>query len=183
MLWSHVTSWVLLLTLHGAQTGLLYYSNAVYLSHVIFSTWKQLHTFYEQRGWMYSLHSRGMSEFASFKLFDNFLYPWVTQIVLQWVAQEKKRSYPWLHKVWKVPFGSLNRDSFSVPPLSPLRESVRAPFSHAITRRPLHGQQAFEDIYQGSQPNTTQAKCKWALSKCSHTESVHRLLAAAAGSL
>jgi len=151
----------LALTLSGAQTGLLYYSNALHLSHVIFSTWKQLHSFHKRRGWMCSLHSQGMSEFASFKLFDNFLYPWVTQIVLQWVTQgKKKRSHPWLHKFWTIPFRPLNCDSFSVPPLSPLCGSVQAPFSLARTRRSLHGQQAFEDIYRGCQPNTTQEKRK-----------------------
>lgn len=82
----------LALTLNGAQTGFLYYSNALHLSHVIFfSMWKQLHSFFEQRGWMCSLHNQGMSEFASFKLFDNFLSPQVTQIVLWWVTQGEKK--------------------------------------------------------------------------------------------
>lgn len=145
-------------TLSGAQTGLLYYSNTLHLSHVIFSTWKQLHSIYKQKGWMCSLNSQDMSEFASFKLLDNFLYPRVAWIVLQWVTREKT-SYPGLPKLWRVLFGWIHCDGFSVPPLSPLHGNVWDPFSHARTRGCQHRPQAFEGIYWVSQPDTTQGKC------------------------
>lgn len=45
-----IVSWVLLLALSGAQTRFLCYSDALYLSHIVFfPTWKQLNSFHANK--------------------------------------------------------------------------------------------------------------------------------------